>query len=171
MTLILRPAESHDHDAINQLNQTAVPYVDLIDEEQFRYLIDEGLCILAQTPLGDIEGYIVLVNHDDEECKADDFRWFKETSDEPFVYIDQVVVTPRHQGRGIASELYRCAEKYAARSGARSLTCEIHLDPENKESHHFHLQHDFTEIGRRQSEGHQVMLMKKTVKEEPALTA
>jgi len=165
MTLILRTTSEHDRAALNRLNRTAQPHVDPLDETHFHYLLQHGLCIVAACPLGEIKGYIVLVNFN-EEFPADDFRWFKESTDEPFVYIDQVVVDPQYQGRGIASELYRCAEQYAAQLGARSLTCEIRLDPVNEESRHFHKQQEFSEIGRRQSFGRNVALMKKVVEED-----
>ncbi|MAD44835.1 MAG: hypothetical protein CMI02_12095 [Oceanospirillaceae bacterium] len=170
MTLILRSAEGHDRTALNELNKTATPHVDPLSEGYFHYLVEQGLCIVAENPLGLVEGYIVLVHHS-EDFDGEDFRWFKDSSDEPFVYIDQVVVGPEYQGRGIASELYRCAEKYAAQVGAGALTCEIRLDPLNEESHHFHKEHDFEEIGRRRSQGHDVLLMKKAVSEEPFVPA
>ena len=170
MTLILRSAETSDREALNSLNETAAPHVDRLNEDHFSYLVEQGLCIVAENPLGKMEGYIILVRHD-ENFEAEDFRWFQESTNEPFVYIDQVVLDPEYRGRGIASELYRCAEKYAAQLGAAALTCEIRMDPLNEDSHHFHREHDFEEIGRRRSQNHDVLLMKKAVCEEPFVPA
>lgn len=61
-------------------------------------------------------------------------------------FIEDVVVLPAYQRKGIASKLYDCVIEYSVKSGKAVLQTLVH--PDNEESHAFHLRKGFTVTGK-----------------------
>lgn len=77
---------------------------------------------------------------------SENFRWFQRHF-KRFVYVDRVVVSPAHRGKGLAKMLY--ADLFAAvrTAGQSRVVCEINFDPPNPASDAFHAALGFVEVG------------------------
>ena len=73
------------------------------------------------------------------------YRWFSENHSD-FLYIDRVVVSNRHRGKGIASRFYEDAITWSREQGLSSLVAEIDIEPPNMESLKFHEKFGFVEV-------------------------
>ncbi len=74
------------------------------------------------------------------------YRWFEEASDEPFFYIDRVMVSPDAKGKGIGRALYEDAGRIAQARDIPRLTCEVNEDPPNPASIAFHERSGFVRL-------------------------
>lgn len=74
------------------------------------------------------------------------FAWFRERYPR-FVYIDRVVVSADHQGKGLARALYNDLFRAARAACQDRIVCEVNLDPPNPESDAFHEKMGFAELG------------------------
>jgi uncharacterized protein len=75
------------------------------------------------------------------------YQWF-EKHYEKFLYIDRVVVSKTHQGRGLGHRLYADLFAFAKQIGMPLITAEFDLDPPNEGSRKFHESYGFSEMGR-----------------------
>lgn len=64
----------------------------------------------------------------------------------PTAYLEGVFVMPGHRGEGIAAEMLRSCEKWAAEAGCTEIASDCELD--NAESLSFHMRAGFTEANR-----------------------
>ncbi|HSV50789.1 MAG TPA: GNAT family N-acetyltransferase [Burkholderiaceae bacterium] len=74
------------------------------------------------------------------------YRWFAEHY-ERFLYVDRVVVSATHQGRGVGPRFYADLFAFAGQARAMRVTCEFDIDPPNEVSRRFHERHGFREVG------------------------
>jgi len=78
------------------------------------------------------------------------YQWFnRDRSD--FIYVDRVVVSSQHRGRGYASALYDELFGYARERGLHEVVCEFNLEPPNPASRAFHASYGFAEVGTRET--------------------
>jgi predicted GNAT superfamily acetyltransferase len=75
------------------------------------------------------------------------FLWFRARY-RRFVYVDRVVVSPEHRGRGYARQLYEDLFDQARRRGHDQIVCEVNTQPPNPASDAFHARLGFAEVGR-----------------------
>lgn len=75
------------------------------------------------------------------------FLWFRDRFRD-FVYVDRIVVAASARGQGVARRLYADLFAAAKESGARSIACEVNVDPPNPGSDAFHQRLGFTEVGK-----------------------
>ena len=75
------------------------------------------------------------------------FVWFRERYAK-FVYVDRIVVSEDHQGRGLARRLYEGLFRKARVAGHDRVVCEVNSLPPNPESDAFHARLGFEEVGR-----------------------
>jgi len=64
----------------------------------------------------------------------------------PTAYLEGVFVMTGHRGEGIAAEMLRSCEKWAAEAGCTEIASDCELD--NAESRGFHMRTGFTEANR-----------------------
>jgi hypothetical protein len=74
------------------------------------------------------------------------YRWFADRYAR-FLYVDRVVVSTAHQGRGLGGRLYEDLFSFAAKSAAERVVCEFDLDPPNEISRRFHARFRFRQVG------------------------
>jgi uncharacterized protein len=74
------------------------------------------------------------------------YLWFAKRF-ERFLYIDRVVVSAQHQGRGLGKLLYTDLFSFASRVAATHVTCEFDIEPPNEASQRFHQSFGFREVG------------------------
>ena len=73
------------------------------------------------------------------------YKWF-ENRYKSFIYIDRIVISSDHQGKGIGSFFYDHI-KLSFHDRLNSMVCEINLIPKNAQSINFHKKYGFTEVG------------------------
>lgn len=107
--LVFRRAESRDVPEITNLTRAAyAPWVDVIGREPLPMIADYGAAIQKHIielaiDAGQIRGLIEMVEKPD--C----------------LLIENIAVSPNHQGRGLGSALLRHAEKWAVKLGLPTL--------------------------------------------------
>lgn len=97
-------------------------------------------------------GAFLIAFDQDSDYAGMNFRWFKARLPR-FVYVDRVVVSEDHRGRGLAKRLYAELFSAARRAGHDTITCEVNLDPPNPASDAFHAALGFAEIGQAELAG------------------
>ena len=80
------------------------------------------------------------------------FVWFRERYAK-FVYVDRIVVSEDHQGRGLARRLYEGLFRKARAAGHDRVVCEVNSLPPNPESDAFHERLGFEEVGHADLDG------------------
>jgi predicted GNAT superfamily acetyltransferase len=143
---MLRPFETKDQQAILTMNEESVDVLSPMDAERFDRLRD--LCSLLRVieDNGEVAGFLMGF------CRGTDYdsinyRWFSENYDD-FLYIDRVVVSGRHRGRGMASRFYEYAIDWSRQRGLCCLVAEIDIEPRNEPSLTFHERFGFEEVDR-----------------------
>lgn len=100
-----------------------------------------------------VEGAAFLIVLDrDAPYDNDNFRWISARYDR-FVYIDRIVVSAGHRGRGLARHLYEHLFDKMRAAGHQRVVCEVNLDPPNPGSDAFHDRLGFEEIGQQHLPG------------------
>jgi predicted GNAT superfamily acetyltransferase len=128
-------------DALLALNNDFAAELSVLDTAKARHLVRHAFMARA---IG--EEALLIAFDQDAPYDNHNFRWFKERFDR-FVYVDRLVVTPRHQGGGWAKLLYQSLFARALERGHASVTCEINVDPPNPRSEAFHTGLGFEAVG------------------------
>ncbi len=156
--MILRPILPADHAAVLALNQRNVELLSPMDRSRLVTLVD-----LAETAdVIEVEGHFagfVMTFGAGAAYDSENFAWFTERLDD-FCYLDRVVLAEGFRRRGLGTEVY---DELEAHCGRPSFALEVNLDPPNTTSLAFHRGRGFRELGRRDSHGHLVSLMAKTL--------
>ena len=120
----------------------------------------EGPIVESMPEHSNLAGFLIAMTPDCDYWSGN-FKWFRERSDD-FVYIDRIAVSPWFRKRGIAARLYADIEKYARAHGAKRLTLEVNVRPNNEVSLAFHDRMGFTGLEERETEyGSRVLMMEK----------
>ncbi len=77
---------------------------------------------------------------------SENFLWFQKRF-ERFVYVDRVVVSPAHRGKGLARMLYADLFEAVRAAGQTRVVCEVNSEPPNPASDAFHAALGFVEMG------------------------
>ena len=123
-----------------------------------------GQCELALTARIDdtVTGYLYAMASGSAYA-GEEFLWFAERLDCPFLYIDQVAVAVRFRRVGIGAALYRAAEAWAGANDIEILCCEVNRVPPNPESMAFHRTQGYRDAGKmRLSDGRRVAMLTKS---------
>jgi predicted GNAT superfamily acetyltransferase len=73
------------------------------------------------------------------------YKWF-ENKYESFMYVDRIVVAPTYQGHGFGTAFYNDLSNFSKNIIPR-ITCEVNINPPNKESMLFHTKYGFKQVG------------------------
>ncbi|MEN8374204.1 MAG: GNAT family N-acetyltransferase [Gemmatimonadota bacterium] len=73
-----------------------------------------------------------------DDYHSENLAWFEARDEEDFAYVDRVVVSPDHRGRGLGRRFYEDFEGWARQRGIPRLTCEVNTEPLNEGSLAFH---------------------------------
>lgn len=138
-----RPGDAVD---ILALNAASVAVLSPMDDARFEHL--RALCSLLKVAEldGAVAGFLMGFC-DGTAYNSVNYRWFSANC-EAFLYIDRVVVSSAHRGRGIASRFYEHAIEWSRERGLRSLVAEIDIEPPNEASLQFHRRFGFREMDR-----------------------
>ncbi len=133
----IRGMTTRDLSPVLQLNLSGRPGVAALDEQELGRLLALPNEHLVATEDNCVLGYLLAFNGD-APYEGEEFRVFRSTIAEAFIYIDQVAVAPAHSRRGAGLALYRELERAAVRQGIRVLCCEVNTRPPNPGSLSFH---------------------------------
>ena len=142
---IVRPATAADFPAILALNEESVQFLSPLTPERLR-LLDGQSAVHRVVEAGGAVAAFLLAFREGSAYDSVNYRWFAERH-ERFLYIDRVVVSLAHQGRGLGALLYADLFDIARRTQAGCVTCEFDVEPPNEMSRRFHARYGFEEVG------------------------
>jgi predicted GNAT superfamily acetyltransferase len=154
---LLRDAGTADFTQILALNHESVHFLSPLSPQRLEQLHRESACHRVFEVDGHIAAFLLAFR---EGCAYDspNYRWFAGRYTK-FLYVDRVVVSLAHQGRGIGQRLYTDLFTFARNSDAGMVSCEFDIDPPNEPSRRFHARYGFREVGRQTlASGKQVSL-------------
>ncbi len=142
---MIRPAEPRDFSAILALNAAWVHFTSPLDEAALVELHRQAAYHRVAEVAGSLVGFLLAVGPG-QPYESPNYRWFAART-EDFLYIDRVVVSGEHQGRGVGRALYDDVIAWARRHGVGRLVCEVNAEPPNPVSDAFHARFGFVEVG------------------------
>jgi len=142
---VIRDAEPRDFAAILALNDESVHVLSPLSAERLEALHRSAAYHKVVELDGEIAAFL-LAFREGAPYDSPNYLWFVERYPR-FLYIDRVVVAPKHRGGGFGAMLYDDIAAFAARNGAPWLTCEFDIEPPNPGSMRFHERMGFREVG------------------------
>jgi predicted GNAT superfamily acetyltransferase len=130
--------------AIKQLNNEAVPHVNLLDQPRLRWLLDiSPYCRIALLNQH-VAGFIITVPSK-VAYSSYYYGWFEERYTD-FLYIDRIVIAKWARRQGIGTVLYQDVEEFAVLSH-KLLVTDVYTVPPNSRSLAFHQSFGFQQVG------------------------
>jgi len=139
-----------DEDAILALNAAHEEETSPLDRSRLRSLLAEAFHLGLKGPGGSQAFLLALDQNADYD--SPNFLWFQRHFD-TFVYVDRVIVTKAHRGRGLARSLYEDLFARALAAGHQRVACEVNESPPNPGSDAFHGALGFEVVGRAELAG------------------
>ncbi len=142
---IVRAATAADFPAILALNEESVHFLSPLTAERLALLDGQSAAHRVVEAEGGVAAFL-LAFREGSAYDSVNYRWFA-ARHERFLYIDRVVVSRAHQGRGLGASLYADVFDIARRTRAGCVTCEFDVEPPNEVSRRFHARYGFEEVG------------------------
>lgn len=144
---VVRNGREGDYGELVTLNNLAVPHVNMLTPEEFKWLASQrGVLRVVEDGHG-IAGFVLCLPMG-VEYRSDNYKWFSERYKD-FLYLDRVVVAERMRRRGVGRAMYSDLEKIAqGRWG--SIALEVNLRPPNPVSIAFHEEMGYRPVGVRE---------------------
>ena len=142
---MIRDAGPRDFAAILALNDESVHFLSPLSAERLEALHRSAAYHKVVELDGEIAAFL-LAFREGAPYDSPNYLWFVERYPR-FLYIDRVVVAPKHRGGGFGAMLYDDIAAFAARNSAPWLTCEFDIEPPNPGSMRFHERMGFREVG------------------------
>jgi predicted GNAT superfamily acetyltransferase len=138
----VRPVTAADHGWMHELNEQHAVELSSMPRRRFDELL--GRAFYARV----VEDQAAFMLAFDQGAAYDspNFIWFRENLPR-FVYVDRIVVSPRHRRRGLARILYQDLFDVVIARQQRHVVCEVNRDPPNPASDRFHAALGFTPMG------------------------
>ena len=143
--MLIRDANANDFAQILRLNEESVHFLSPLSLSRLQSLHAEADYHRVLEIDDEVVGFL-LAFREGTPYDSINYRWFVNQY-EQFLYIDRVVVSAQHQGRGIGNKLYDDIFTHALSSDAKRITCEFDIEPPNEASRHFHQRYGFAEVG------------------------
>lgn len=136
--IAIRPIGEDDHAAVLRINAGGRPGVAPLEGAELgRLLACGGLHLAALAGDRTIVGYALTIFSGDP-YDGEEFRYFADRFDQPFIYIDQVAIDRQRKRQGVGSKLYGALIDRARARGIGMLCCEVNTAPANPVSLEFH---------------------------------
>jgi predicted GNAT superfamily acetyltransferase len=146
----LAPATDADLEALQRLNEAAVPAVNSVPVVTLRRFLEMAELFLVAHGGGVPRGFLVLLGPGAGYASPNDHWFARRYAD--FLYVDRVVVHAGLRRCGVGRALYGEAWQRACRRRA-PLACEVNLEPPNPGSLAFHRGFGFRQVGVQDTEG------------------
>ncbi|PKQ26562.1 MAG: GNAT family N-acetyltransferase [Actinobacteria bacterium HGW-Actinobacteria-4] len=150
--LRMRVMRESDAAAIAALNETAIPAVNSLTEQDVLALLEMcDVAVVATNKEQQILAFLLSL------CggmpyESENYRWFEDRGVR-HQYIDRIVVAPGARGTGVGRALYESVFERAREKGANDVTCEVNIDPPNPGSLAFHDRLGFRRLGEQDTKG------------------
>jgi predicted GNAT superfamily acetyltransferase len=145
--IVIRPYREEDRARLLALNAANQPAVTRMNGDDFTQLLaGGGSHLVACDGAGEVLGYLLSFPRG-AAYEGTEFRHLHGLLDEPFFYIDQVVIDAEHRRRHIGRGLYRVLIEAARQRGVRVVCCEVNTNPPSLESLAFHHALGFGSLG------------------------
>ncbi len=140
--LPLRQVAASDHGWMHALNEAHAEELSGMSCRRFVELLDRAFYARV------IEGQAGFMLAFDQNADYDspNYLWFRKKMPR-FVYVDRVVVSPRHRRQGLARRLYQDLFGNVIAQRQRHVVCEVNRDPPNPASDRFHAALGFLPVG------------------------
>ena len=162
MNFRIENTSSSDLDEILKLNQQALPAVSSVTKEEMQHflnIVDYFKSLIIDQR---VVGFLIALTPG-KDYHSVNYQWF-EHKYKSFMYVDRIVITPTHQGKGLGTTFYNDLSKSTDQTITK-ITCEVNLKPTNKESMLFHKKYGFEQVDTQFTESgkKEVSLMKLSI--------
>jgi len=143
--MYIRDVTPSDFPTVLRLNDESVHFLSPLTPKRLEFLHEQAAYHRVVESGGHIMAFLLALN-EGSSYDSPNYRWFAARY-ERFLYIDRVVVSSEHQGRGAGHLLYSDIFAFARLQNTTYLTCEFDIEPPNEGSRRFHEGHGFREVG------------------------
>ena len=150
MFLKIQPSAESDLPHILELNKTAIPAVNLLNQMEIQKLFSQAEYFHSLWLNEEVIGFLIALVPG-AIYNSPNYRWFESGYDE-FLYIDRIVIDSIHQGLGYGRMFYDHLRESAGQQFPK-ITCEVNLRPKNEGSLRFHRRYGFRQVGTQETEG------------------
>lgn len=142
---MLRNATTADFAAILRLNLESEHFLSSMNRERLEKLHTQAAYHRVACIDGEVVAFLLALR-EGGDYDSPNYEWFK-ARHPSFLYVDRIVVSRAHQGKGLGSELYRDLFQFARTTGEPRVTCEFDIVPLNKGSSRLHASFGFKQVG------------------------
>ncbi len=132
----LRDAKISDLEAIQLINESAIPAVNSVSVDEFEFFLQTSLYFKVSIDKKDQVCGFLLVLPEGLKYESLNYKWFSKNFS-GFAYIDRIAIKEESRGKGIGKSLYLDLEQSVSKDIKR-IACEFNIKPENLISKHFH---------------------------------
>ena len=133
---MLRELKEEDQEALLVLNNASTPAVNPLTLEELKSILFIAEKCWIEEIDGELAAALIIIGPD-QPYSSDNYTWL-ETQFSNYCYVDRIMVDQNHKRKGFGNKLYQELEKYAECNDARTLLCEVNLEPPNPQSIAFH---------------------------------
>ena len=144
MNFIIETTSPSDLNQILELNQKALPAVSSVNLKEMQHFLKIVDYFKTLKINNKVAGFLIAITPG-KDYNSVNYRWF-ENKYESFMYIDRIVVAPTYQGHGFGTAFYNDLSNFSKNIIPR-ITCEVNINPPNKESMLFHTKYGFKQVG------------------------
>jgi predicted GNAT superfamily acetyltransferase len=144
----MRLADLEDPHILMEVNNSAIPDVNRLDDQKARWLLDHAILARMATVDGRVAGVMVVFG-ETAELDSEYYRWFTARY-RNFIYVDRIIVPAWARRCGVGTKLYREVDRCAVDKGV-AVASEVYCDPPNTASLAFHRRLEYAEVGRQTS--------------------
>ncbi|HEC09207.1 MAG TPA: GNAT family N-acetyltransferase [Acidimicrobiales bacterium] len=148
---MIRAMDPGDLDEVLELNNTAVPAVNELDDTSLAELVAMSDFARVAEHEGRVGALLITLTGPGHGYPSENYAWFCERETD-FIYVDRIVVHPALHGRGIGRRFYDSLVAHA-RGRTSRIFAEVNTRPRNHRSLDFHRRYGFERVGERESEG------------------
>ena len=144
MNFVIEKTSSSDLEKILILNQNALPAVSSVTLKEMQHFINIVEYFKTIKVNNKIAGFLIALTPG-KDYQSVNYKWFEKKYDS-FMYVDRIVISPILQVKGLGTAFYNDLSNFSKTIVPR-ITCEVNINPPNKESVLFHTKYGFKQVG------------------------
>jgi len=144
MNFQIETTSPSDLNQILELNQKALPAVSSVNLKEMQHFLKIVDYFKTLKVYNKVAGFLIALTPG-KDYNSVNYKWF-ENKYESFMYVDRIVVAPTYQGHGFGTAFYNDLSNFSKNIIPR-ITCEVNINPPNKESMLFHTKYGFKQVG------------------------
>jgi len=142
--MIIRDILNKDIETILELNEKSVNVLSPMDKSKLLRLIEVSALSVVIEQENDVAGFLLAFTNS-TTYESINYQWFNNHYT-AFLYIDRIVISEKHRGKGIGTALYKYVIDWAAKNSSARIFAEIDVLPPNRPSLLFHQKLGFNEL-------------------------